>query len=515
MPPVHLPLHRSPWPSLGACALASAGILWAGEPATGTSLFPNPLRIPPILKPAAAGGIPSYDLTAHAGTTRFLTDPATPTYGYNDQSYLGPTLRLTRGRQVRITLHNELPADFAPPMPMAMPESRAARLLEPLLAPYATSLRIHGLQARAEIASLAPQGQASLVFTPDQPAATLWYHPAPLLDAGRQVYLGLGGLILLDDPRAAGLNLPHAYGVDDLPLIVQDRRFGPDSRFLFRDRKEDVEGMLGNRILVNGTLTPHAAVAATRVRLRLVNASNARSYLFAFRDGRSFRQIASDAGFLDVPQASNRVLVAPGGRAEIVADFSRDSGSRVHLVSLAFKAAPVRNPLALPNGGNFPIMEFQVGAVRPSRPVQGRLAKLPPADSGHAQDSWIIGLERGGEDDDSADGDTSLDGRHFDPSRIDHKVRAGSWEVWTLINHSKDSPHAFHLEGTPFRVLSRNNAALTVDDQGPKDTLQLAPRETARILLHFGKQVGVYRFECENLEAVDQGMAGQYQISAR
>ncbi|MBC5945271.1 multicopper oxidase domain-containing protein, partial [Bacillus pumilus] len=56
-----------------------------------------------------------------------------------------------------------------------------------------------------------------------QPAATLWYHPHPHGATEKHIYRGLAGLFLIDDDTVDGL--PRDYGIDDIPLIVQDRRF--------------------------------------------------------------------------------------------------------------------------------------------------------------------------------------------------------------------------------------------------------------------------------------------------
>jgi len=499
---------------LGLACLIGA---FAQAQGAGSSLFPQSLPIPPVLKPTSVtGGTVNYDLTAHTGLTSFFQDHATPTYGYNGMSYLGPTIRLRRGRRARITLHNSLPADGPVPVPMSM----NGTALDHPGAPNGTSLHLHGLVVASEADTtpsdccmplLPSQSRASAVFAPDQPSATLWYHPHPYMDTGRQVYMGLGGLLLVEDPADARFKLPHAYGVDDLPIIVQDRRFGSDRSLLFRDRKEDEEGMLGNRILVNGVIAPHADVAATRIRLRLVNASNARAYLFAFRDGRSFDQIATDGGLLPAPLKVEEVMIPPAGRAEIVVDLSHDAGKALHLVSNGFQAPAGRSSLSLPNGANFPVMEFRVGPPKTSPRLPLRFANWPVPDESRATVARTFDLEKGG-DEDAAGGDDTINGKRFDNTRIDERVKAGAWEVWTVINHSREIAHPFHVHGIQFRVLKRNSGPLAPNDQGWKDTVNVLPRETVRLLLHFNKQAGVYMYHCHNLEHEDMGMMGTYVV---
>jgi FtsP/CotA-like multicopper oxidase with cupredoxin domain len=64
-------------------------------------------------------------------------------------------------------------------------------------------------------------------------------------------------MFLLDDPRAAALPLPKRYGVDDIPVIVQDKRFQSDGKLGFGEPLASPIGRLGADILVNGTYAPH------------------------------------------------------------------------------------------------------------------------------------------------------------------------------------------------------------------------------------------------------------------
>jgi FtsP/CotA-like multicopper oxidase with cupredoxin domain len=98
-------------------------------------------------------------------------------------------------------------------------------------------------------------------WTIDQPAATLWYHPHPHGETREHVNRGLAGMFILndvDDPATRAI--PHEYGVDDIPVIVQDRSFGSSG-----DQKV---ANLGDTVLVNGTYSPFLEVTTQAVRLR-------------------------------------------------------------------------------------------------------------------------------------------------------------------------------------------------------------------------------------------------------
>src|SRR5688500_15707652 len=139
-----------------------------------------------------------------------------------------------------------------------------------------------------------PGATWSPTWTVDQPAATLWYHPHPHGQTARHVQRGLAGMFILDDEPARKLALPHDYGVDDIPVIVQDRSF---------DRGGQIKdgGGIGDALLVNGPVASYLDVRTERVRLRLVNASAARTYSFGLSYGRRFTLIGTDGGLLPAP----------------------------------------------------------------------------------------------------------------------------------------------------------------------------------------------------------------------
>lgn len=91
-------------------------------------------------------------------------------------------------------------------------------------------------------------------WTVNNAAATLWYHPHTMGKTAEQVYSGLAGMFIVDDENSDALGLPNIYGVDDIPLIVQDRNFDDTGNLTYvRDKAQDNFGAMGDTILVNGT----------------------------------------------------------------------------------------------------------------------------------------------------------------------------------------------------------------------------------------------------------------------
>ena len=103
-------------------------------------------------------------------------------------------------------------------------------------------------------------------FTVEQEAATLWFHPHPVGATAAQVYQGLAGLLYIEDDHSKQLRLPDEYGVNDFPLIVQDKSFDQDNQLNYQEDTTG-DGIQGDTLLVNGTLNPYLGNRGTLATL--------------------------------------------------------------------------------------------------------------------------------------------------------------------------------------------------------------------------------------------------------
>lgn len=250
----------------------------------------NLLKIPDLYSGQLNAGVHHYDLAVQPREMNFLPGLRTSTMGINS-NYLGPTLRFRKGDDVTMHVKNHLG--------------------EP------TTLHWHGLHVPAKSDGgpgqiITAGAERSPEFQIFQDAGTFWYHSHALGKTGEQVYRGLAGFIIIEDPDNSGLDLPSTYAVDDIPLIVQDRSFQEDGDFIYLGSHMDVmPGMHGDTILVNGTIAPLFVPTTSKVRFRLLNAANARTFNFAFDDNRLFQLIGSDGGLLNAPVALRNLELAP------------------------------------------------------------------------------------------------------------------------------------------------------------------------------------------------------------
>ena len=493
--------------------------------ATRSGAFKRPLAIPPELRgELQADGVRAYALRMQAGQSQLVASLNTPTWGYNG-SFLGPALRIPRGRPVALTVANGLD--------------------------QTSTTHWHGAHVPGEMdggphAPTAPGASQRSAFTLDQPAATLWYHPHPDMRTGAHVWAGMAGLLLVDDGLDARLGLPHAWGVDDIPLILQDRRLDARGRLVYMSEgMSDMMGMKGDRFLVNGREQPFAALPAQRVRLRLLNASNARVYNVERSDQRPFHMIASDAGLLPRPVEMRALLLAPAERAEIVLDLRGMQGKTLVLRSNSAPVVPdlgssmgdsdafdhsgfdllqirVTAPNARP--GHLPAQLAAVDTLKPTRPQPRPFSLQGMSGSMNGMGGMSGMSSMGGATAPTGPGGMSLgtggermfsiNHQYMDMAVINQQIRRGDTEIWEVSNDA-EMAHPFHVHGTSFQILARNGTPPPEHERGWKDVVLLRRNETVRLIMRFGQPAGVhhpYMYHCHILEHEDNGMMGQFTV---
>ena len=141
---------------------------------------------------------------------------------------------------------------------------------------------------------------------------TLWYHDHRVDFTSQNAYKGLAGFYLLyngdgtgdSGDETTGFRLPS--GRFDVPLMFNDKVFDNGTGEMFFDLF-NLDGILGDKFLVNGCLQPFFEVQARRYRFRLLSGGPSRFYQFHLFDPaaptmiRPFWQISSDGNLLPRP----------------------------------------------------------------------------------------------------------------------------------------------------------------------------------------------------------------------
>jgi bilirubin oxidase len=440
-------------------------------------------------------------------------------------SYLGPVLDLRRGERVRIHFVN--------------------RTGEPSIVHWHGMLVPEAADGHPRFVT-ASGTEYVYEFEVKNPAGTYMYHPHPHGRTGRQVYSGLGGLVIVREPGEAALGLPSDE--HELNLVLQDRRVGSGNQFAFRRMMmDDMSGVLGDQVLVSGVPDAAFKVARRGYRLRIANMSNARIYKLAWSDERPLHVIAADNGLFgrdDGVQVRPYVVLAPFERVEILEDFgARASGAEVALISREFEDSSMRDMMNMMGGGMGGMMgrggmggmmgrggmggmmggmmsggqgqELQIAEFTVAREASSsrRASELPapgprPREGKHELHTQLAFRHMRG----------FLNGRAFDHQDMtavadDERLPVGQSTVWTFANDGPGMgmPHPIHVHGVRFRVLERAGAAAPSDlregliDAGYKDTFLVFSGECVRVLLA-PSEPGLFMYHCHNLEHEDGGM---------
>jgi bilirubin oxidase len=417
----------------------------------------------------------------------------TRTIGYNG-SYLGPTIILQKGQSVTMNVENQL-SDT-------------------------TTTHWHGLHVApmndgSPHNPILPARTWSPSFTVMDHAATYWFHPHLHGKTLDQVMLGAAGLIIVRDETESALDLPRTYGVDDIPLICQFQHMDNNTKQIILDDELD------NITMVNGTIDPAVNVPAQVVRLRILNASSHRVLQFGFNDNRIFHQITSDDGLLNAPVELTRLRLGSGERAEILVNFSGQSGSTFFIrqygneLPAGFPGGPSMMGGAIGPLDNKAFNFLQINVVEPSiAPVTAIPSSLttnvPWSTNGSTSRNFIIqGSPM------MSMTNFTINSVQYDEQVNNFTMEEGDVMVWRITNQSMMA-HPFHIHGNHFFITSLNGQTPPANMQGRKDVVLVAPMGGTATLItkyeDFCDPEMPYMYHCHILSHEDNGMMGQFIV---
>lgn len=440
-------------------------------PLVKPDVAPQKLKIPQVLKPDRIDGDDVYfTLTAQTGSVPLMPGKETKTWGYNGP-LLGPTIVFKRGQTVHMHLVNRLPE--------------------------LTTFHWHGLSIPGPIedggchAPVYPNSSRDVTFTINQPAATTWLHTHPCPETAAQVWHGLATSVIIKDDDEAKLDLPRNYGVDDIPVILQDRRFHEDNQWDYR-ADYDPDGVQGPTAMINGTINPYFDVTTQKLRLRFLDGANRREWRLHLSNDMPMTQIAGDCSLLEEPVTLTHVMITCAERQEFVLDFSDyREGDEVQLFS-----------------DDVPILTFRIHAFKPDHTtIPKKLFNTPDPEVDPNLPVKHVVLS-------GMDEEVLIDGKKFVMDRIDYKMPLHKCQLWDITNtneHKGGMIHPYHMHGTAFKVVSRNGHAPYPNETGLKDVISINPGEHIKIKVWFNVS-GVFMYHCHILEHEDGGMMAQLQV---
>ncbi|MFI5628680.1 multicopper oxidase family protein [Streptomyces sp. NPDC051664] len=389
-------------------------------------------------------------------------------------SYMPPTLRIRPGDKLDLAMKNSLD-EF-------------------------TNLHVHGLH-------VSPSGNSDNVFIHINPGETFhyayqfpknlapgtyWYHSHAHTMSAPQVAGGMSGVLIVDGlqqylPTGLRHITEHVIGLKDFQVEGDAVR-----------TKGLHIGAPTNRT-VNGQLNPTIRIRPGETQLwRLANIS-ANIYYKLRLQGQRFRVIAHDANPVDRIWTADSLLLAAGARFDVLVQGG--PVGRTQLQTLAYNTGPA--------GNKFPQSTLATlvtegpsahAAALPTSPF------APTDDLSHA----AIAARRTLVFSENKDGtEFYINGKQFDPNRVDVRSKLNTVEEWTVRNDS-DEEHSFHVHVDDFQLMSVNG--LPHHGHGLQDTASVPAKGRLVIRIHFTNYTGKTVFHCHILNHEDAGMMAVLEI---
>ncbi|GLZ32180.1 spore coat protein A [Lentzea sp. NBRC 105346] len=467
-------LNRRETIKLGAVAggvlLVPTGINALAEGPTVVP-FSVPLKLPPVLRPVAKTPTTDiYQVDIKPADVEILPGTKTKVLTYNGE-FPGPTIKAQKVRRTIVTYVNKLDTEAA--------------------------VHLHGGHVPPQsdgypTDTIKTGGVRVYLYPNEQQATTLWYHDHAHHREAEQVFRGLCGFYLISDSADRRLGLPS--GDADVPLMFRDARFDSNAQLVYEHN--DFRGR--DTVLVNGRPQPYFQVTPKQYRFRLLNSSNDRAFRFQLSTGDDLMQIGSDGGLLPAPNVTKTVDLWPGERAEVLIDFSKYAPGTQIVLGNAYGHTDKDQQL----------LRFDVvTGAQDKGVVPAKLKAMPAVREAATTRDIALSL-------DLAAGAFTINGRQFDPNRVDFQIPVGSTEIWRITNKDTNFgiPHNLHMHLVQFRVLDRNGQPPGPAESGWKDTVTVMPGETVRIQMTFTGYTGRYVFHCHLLDHSVLSMMAQIEL---
>ncbi|HEY6688542.1 MAG TPA: multicopper oxidase family protein [Propionibacteriaceae bacterium] len=471
---------------LASIAIGTVGLTWrtlSGNTAAAQQALVEPATL------TSAEGLLTVRLEATEGPVQIAGRQATA-LSYNG-GLPGPTLRLRPGDRLRVQLVNRLA--------------------------QATNLHVHGLHVSPErngdnpFVTVEPGSTFEYDYrlAHDHPSGMFWYHPHHHGMVADQIFGGLYGAIVVDEPAGGFDSIPITR---DRVLVISDISLNAAGNIRPPPAMARMRGREGDLVLVNGQSAPTLeAKPGERERWRIVNACTAR-YLRVRLDGQRLRLLGIDSGRLAEPRDVEEILLVPGNRADLLVTTVQGTS---RLQTLPYARGQVMGMGGMGNGPqagstaeSITLATLLVAGdnATPLLPVTARTRQLdlrgkPLVVRRELTLAMGMGMGRGMS--------FTIDGKEFAADRVDQTTRIGTIEEWTLTNTSP-MDHPIHLHVWPMQVIEEGGKP--IEQPTWQDVVNVPARSNLKVRILFDDFTGRSVYHCHILDHEDLGMMGVIDV---
>jgi suppressor of ftsI len=389
-------------------------------------------------------------------------------------AFVGPTLRLSPGESLHLSLENGLQ--------------------------QGTNIHYHGMH-------VSPSGNSDNIFLMIDPGktqdyvvdvpgnhepGTFWYHSHMHHDSESQVFGGLSGVLIVEGLEQ---RLPAAYrDVTQHVLALKDLQV-EDGAIVADDIDSDAPTVR----TVNSLVEPVLDMRPGETQLwRIANIGADIFYDVAFA-ARFFTVIAEDGNPVEQPFTAQDLVMPPGKRFDVLITAPGEPGSYV-FETVSYDQGGDRYPRT-----TLMTVVVKGDAVDPLPPVAEGLMSAEPA----IEQAAIAERREFVFSGDDTTHNLAINGMPFDMHRIDARPKLGTTEEWTLKNATSEQ-HPFHIHINDFKVLSVNGVPYAAT--GEQDTVILPPEGEVVVRIAFLDFTGKFVFHCHILGHEDGGMMATVEV---
>jgi FtsP/CotA-like multicopper oxidase with cupredoxin domain len=473
-----------------------------------------------------------YEVHQRAAQVTLSPDlPVQTVWGFDGQ-YPGPTYRNMYGNQVLVRNFNDLPPKAqnggfgTPEVSTHLHNGHTPSESDGFPVDFFSSGKFYDHHYPNVLAGFGSTHQPNGDI--QETLSTLWYHDHRVDFTSQNVYKGLAGMYLLHNTldtgdETTGFHLPGRFQSDffsqndfDVPLFLQDKVFDPSTGQMFFDLF-NLDGILGDKFLVNGKVQPFFEVEPRRYRFRIHSGGPSRWYQIFLTDQGSntqipFWAIANDGNLMARPINVNNISMGVANRMEIIVDFRQWAGKTLYLENRA-EQTDGRGPTGntLPAGsGNF-LLQFRVkgsgSADNSADPGTMQFYGLP-SKSASPLVTRTFQFAR-------SSGQWTINGLTMvsDGSNVRFRVKQNTVENWVLVNSSGGWMHPIHIHFEEFQILSQSGTIPEITEiNSRKDVMRLQHNHTVQLFFRFRDFVGRYPMHCHNLVHEDHAMMLRWDI---